>query len=126
MSHIDLNRLIEALEPDLRVSLEAAASVAARRNHRYVDIAHWLCAVVENGKHADILAQLKIPVDNLRAEIDRALDDAAIGDGEALSLSQNVLTTGREAWLLASLQDGRSHVDLVHLILALDEEASLR
>ncbi|XUY29434.1 type VI secretion system ATPase TssH [Agrobacterium sp. rho-8.1] len=126
MSHIDLNRLIEALEPDLRVSLEAAASVAARRNHRYVDIAHWLCAVVENDKHADILAQLKIPVDNLRAEIDRALDDAAIGDGEALSLSQNVLTTGREAWLLASLQDGRSHIDLVHLILALDEETSLR
>ncbi|MBP1878640.1 type VI secretion system ATPase TssH [Agrobacterium rubi] len=126
MSQIDLNRLIEALEPDLRVSLEAAASVAARRNHRYVDIAHWLCAVVENDRHADVLTQLKIPLDNLRAEIDRALDDAAIGDGDALSLSQNVLTTGREAWLLASLQDGRSHVDLVHLILALDEEASLR
>lgn len=31
MSHIDLNRLIEALEPDLRVTLEAAASVAVRR-----------------------------------------------------------------------------------------------
>ncbi|MES5100158.1 type VI secretion system ATPase TssH [Agrobacterium sp. BA1120] len=126
MSHIDLNRLVEALEPDLRVSLEAAASVAARRGHQFVDIAHWMCAVVDSGKHADIFHQLKIPTDKLHAEIDRALDDAAIGDGEALSLSQNVLTAGREAWLLASLQDGRSYISLIHLLLALDEETSLR
>ncbi len=126
MSHIDLSRLVEALEPDLRVSLEAAASVAARRGHQFVDIAHWMCAVADSDKHADIFHQLKIPTDKLHAEIDRALDDAAIGDGEALSLSQNVLTAGREAWLLASLQDGRSHISLIHLLLALDEETSLR
>ena len=126
MSHIDLNRLVEALEPNLRVSLEAAASVAARRGHQYVDIAHWLSAVVEAEVFAGVFDRLKISRDDLRGQIERSLNDAAIGDGEALSLSQNVLTAGREAWLLASLQDGRSHIALLHLLLALEEESSLR
>ncbi|MET0173293.1 MAG: type VI secretion system ATPase TssH [Agrobacterium vaccinii] len=126
MSHIDLNRLVEALEPELRISLETAASIAVRRGHQFVDIAHWLSAVVDADAFADVFARLKISQDELRAQIDRALDDAAIGDGEALSLSQNVLTAGREAWLLASLQDGRSHIAVVHLLLALEEETSLR
>ncbi|WP_284778474.1 type VI secretion system ATPase TssH [Agrobacterium sp. lyk4-40-TYG-31] len=126
MSHIDLNRLVEALEPELRISLETAASIAARRGHQFVDIAHWLSAVVDADAFSDVFARLKISQDELRAQIDRALDDAAIGDGEALSLSQNVLTAGREAWLLASLQDGRSHIAVVHLLLALEEETSLR
>ncbi|UHS59441.1 type VI secretion system ATPase TssH [Agrobacterium vaccinii] len=126
MSHIDLNRLVEALEPELRISLETAASIAARRGHQFVDIAHWLSAVVDADAFDDVFARLKISQDELRAQIDRALDDAAIGDGEALSLSQNVLTAGREAWLLASLQDGRSHIAVVHLLLALEEETSLR
>ncbi len=126
MSHIDLNRLVEALEPDLRVSLETAASVAVRRGHQFVDIAHWLSAVVDNDAFSETFDRLKISRDDLRAQIERALDDAAVGDGEALSLSQNILTAGREAWLLASLQDGRSHIALIHLLLALDEETSLR
>lgn len=126
MSQIDLNRLVEALEPGLRVSLEGAASIAARRGHQFVDISHWLCAVVESDTNADLFQQLQIPRDKLQSEIDRALDEAAIGDGEALALSQNVLTAGREAWLLASLQDGRPKISLLHLLLALDEDASLR
>lgn len=126
MSHIDLNRLIEALEPDLRVTLEAAASVAVRRGHRYVDIPHWLLAVVDAGIYAETFEELKIPLPVLQAEIGRSLDEAIIGDGDALSLSQNVLTAGREAWVLASLEAGRDRVTLCDLLLAMDEETSLR
>lgn len=126
MSHIDLNRLVGALEPELRVSLETAASLAVRRGHQFVDIAHWLSAVVDDDAFTATFDRLKISIDDLRAQIERALEDAAVGDGEALSLSQNILTAGREAWLLASLQDGSSHVALTHLLLALDEETSLR
>lgn len=59
MSHIDLNRLVGALEPDLRVTLEAAASVAVRMGHRYVDIPHWLLAVVDSGIYAKTFEELK-------------------------------------------------------------------
>ncbi len=126
MSHIDLNRLVEALEPDLRVTLEAAASVAVRMGHRYVDIPHWLLAVVDAGIYAKIFEELKIPLPVLQAEIGRSLEEAVIGDGEALSLSQNILTAGREAWVLASLEAGRDRVTLCDLLLAMDEETSLR
>lgn len=126
MSHIDLNRLIEALEPDLRVTLEAAASIAVRMGHRYVDIPHWLLAVVDAGMYAETFEELKIPLPVLQAEIGRSLGEAIIGDGEALSLSQNVLTAGREAWVLASLEAGRNRVTLCDLLLAMDEETSLR
>ncbi|NTB95014.1 type VI secretion system ATPase TssH [Agrobacterium tumefaciens] len=126
MSHIDLNRLVEALEPDLRVTLEAAASVAVRMGHRYVDIPHWLLAVVDAGIYAKTFEELKIPLPVLQAEIGRSLEEAVIGDGEALSLSQNVLTAGREAWVLASLEAGRDRVTLCDLLLAMDEETSLR
>ncbi|MGN8171766.1 type VI secretion system ATPase TssH [Agrobacterium sp. 22117] len=126
MSHIDLNRLIGALEPELRVALEAAASVAVRMGHRYVDVPHWLKSVVESEKFVGVLDELSIPRQRLLAEIDRSLEDAVIGNGEDLSLSQNVLAAGREAWLLASLEAGRKHVVLADLLLALDEEESLR
>lgn len=126
MSHIDLNRLVEALEPDLRVTLEAAASVAVRMGHRYVDIPHWLLAVVDAGIYAKTFEELKIPLPVLQAEIGRSLEEAVIGDGEALSLSQNILTAGREAWVLASLEAGRDRVTLCDLLLAMDEETSLR
>ena len=111
MSHIDLNRLVGALEPDLRVTLEAAASVAVRMGHRYVDIPHWLLAVVDSGIYAKTFEELKIPLPVLQAEISRSLEESIIGDGEALSLSQNILTAAREAWILASLEAGRDRVE---------------
>lgn len=126
MSHIDLNRLVGALEPDLRVTLEAAASIAVRMGHRYVDIPHWLLAVVDAGIYAETFEELKIPLPVLKAEIGRSLEEAIIGDGEALSLSQNILTAAREAWILASLEAGRDRVTLCDLLLAMDEETSLR
>jgi type VI secretion system protein VasG len=126
MSHIDLNRLVGALEPDLRVILEAAASVAVRMGHRYVDIPHWLLAVVDSGIYSKTFEELKIPLPVLQAEISRSLEEAVIGDGEALSLSQNILTATREAWILASLEAGRDRVTLCDLLLAMDEETSLR
>lgn len=86
MSHIDLNRLVEALEPDLRVTLEAAASVAVRMGHRYVDIPHWLLAVVDAGIYAKTFEELKIPLPVLQAEIGRSLEEAVIGDGDRKSV----------------------------------------
>ncbi len=126
MPHIDLNRLVEALEPELRVALEASASIAVRLGHRYVDIAHWLYSVVESGVYSSVLDELEIPLTVFAKEIDRSLDEAVIGDGEAVSLSQNILAVGREAWLLASLEAGRDRVVLADLLLALDDEPSLR
>jgi type VI secretion system protein VasG len=126
MSFIDLNRLIEAFEPNLRVALEMAASTAAARRHAQVDISHFLNAITESVSFQDDLVALDLPVAALKREILQALDDVAIGGEQNLSLSQNILTLGREAWVCASLQGGRSSIVLADVFSALDEEPSLR
>lgn len=126
MSFIDLNRLIEAFEPNLRVALELAASTAAGRRHAQVDIVHFMNAIVESVSFQDGLAELGLPVETLRRELLQALDDVAVGAEQNLSLSQNILTLGREAWVCASLQGGRSSIILADVFSALDDEPSLR
>ncbi|WP_337270450.1 type VI secretion system ATPase TssH [Oryzifoliimicrobium ureilyticus] len=126
MPRIDLNRLIEALEPDLRVALEEGASVAAARAHQHVDLPHWLSGILKTNSQEDTLSALKISSRKLSEEIERAFEDMPIGDGESLTLSQNLLSLGKEAWLLASLQSGRKSIDFLDLLLALDEEPSMR
>ncbi|THF47768.1 type VI secretion system ATPase TssH [Allorhizobium terrae] len=126
MSFIDLNRLIEAFEPSLRVALEMAASTAAGRRHAQVDIVHFLNAIVESVSFQDDLAALSLPVQTLRRELSQALDDVAVGHEQNLSLSQNILTLGREAWVCASLQGGRASITLADVFSALDDEPSLR
>jgi type VI secretion system protein VasG len=126
MSFIDLNRLIESFEPNLRVALELAASLAAGRNHGQVDIAHFMNAIVDSVSFQDDLEALGLPLETLRREISQALDDISVGNPQNLSLSQNILTLGREAWVCASLQAGRSMVTLADIFSALDDEPSLR
>ncbi len=106
MPHIDLNRLVDALEPGLRVTLEDGASIAARQRHQAVDLTHWLRGIVAVDGYATLLASLSVPVARLTEEIDRALDDVPVGDTSGLALSQTILTLGREAFLLATLQSG--------------------
>ncbi|MCE6076488.1 type VI secretion system ATPase TssH [Agrobacterium vitis] len=126
MSHIDLNRLIESLEPDLRVALETAASTAAGRGHGQVDIAHLLGAVIDAASFQPVLEQLGLPIAALRREVGDALDDTVVAGSGQLALSQNILTLGREAWICASLQSGRSAVTLADIFAAMDDEPSLR
>jgi type VI secretion system protein VasG len=106
--------------------LELAASTAAGRGHGQVDIAHFMNAVVESVSFQDALESLGISVPSFRREISQALDDIAVGGEQNLSLSQNILTLGREAWVCASLQAGRTSIVLADIFSVLDDEPSLR
>ncbi|HXV30399.1 MAG TPA: type VI secretion system ATPase TssH [Sinorhizobium sp.] len=126
MSHIDLNRLIRTLTPSLRIGLEAAASLAARHQHATVDISHWLRALLDVDDAVAVVEKVGLSVAALRAELDAAIEDIRRDGAAALSLSQNLLTLAREAWLVASLQYGRRSVGLGDLLAALTSEQSLR
>lgn len=126
MSLIDLNRLIEAFEPNLRIALEAAASTAAGRRHGQVEIVHFINAIVENVSFQDDLNKLNLPLASLKRDLSQALDDIPVLGEQNLSLSQNILTLGREAWVCATLQAGRSSIVLADILSALDDEPSLR
>ncbi|CDN51820.1 type VI secretion system ATPase TssH [Neorhizobium galegae] len=126
MSDIDLNRLIRTLEPNLRVGLETAASLAARHQQPVVEVAHWLRSVADIPEFSAVFEDLNIPSETLRSELDAAIADIRREDGAPLVLSQNLLLLAREAWLIASLQFGRSTVILADLLAALTADQALR
>ncbi|MGH6858731.1 MAG: type VI secretion system ATPase TssH [Phyllobacterium sp.] len=126
MQNIDLNRLVRTLEPDLRVGLEAAAGIAARHGHATVEIAQWLYALLDSASLAPAFQRAGVSPEALRQELNLAIADMAREDGKQLTLSQNVLTLAREAWLGASLQYGRNRVVLGDLLTALSMEQSVR
>jgi type VI secretion system protein VasG len=126
VQNIDLNRLVRTLQPDLRVGLEAAASIAARNAHGSVEIAHWMYALLDIVSVAPGFEKAGVRPETLRRELGLAIADMAREDGTQLTLSQNVLTLAREAWLIASLQYGRMQVMLGDLLTALSTDQSLR
>jgi len=126
VSNIDLNRLIRTLEPELRVGLEAAASLAARERHANVDVAHWMAAVLAKPEVCSFFEELSVSSQALRAELDSAIAELPHGDGAALVLSQNLLALMREAWLVTTLQCGRTSIGLADLLTALTDDQSLR
>ena len=126
MSQIDVHRLVGVLNPELHISLEMAASLAARNSHETVEIAHWLRALLDESRLQDMIHELGVDRVSLQRELDETIADMPRQDGAALTLSQNVLSLAREAWLLASLQFGRRRVDFIHLLLALNTVSQLR
>ncbi|PDT16595.1 type VI secretion system ATPase TssH [Rhizobium sp. J15] len=126
MSHIDLNRLIRTLEPNLRVGLETAASLAVRHQHAMVDIAHWLRSLLDIAGFSAVFEELAVSSEALRGELDAAIADVPREAGAALALSPNLLSLGRESWLVASLQCGRDVVLLADLLAALTSDSALR
>ncbi|MGM5012237.1 type VI secretion system ATPase TssH [Rhizobium sp. 969_B3_N1_2] len=126
MSNIDLNRLIRTLEPNLRVGLETAASLAVRHQHAVVDVAHWLRSLLDIAAFSAVFEELKLSSEMLRTELDAAIADISREAGAALALSPNLLALGRESFLVASLQCGRNVVLLADLLAALTGDSALR
>ncbi|GHC69487.1 type VI secretion system ATPase TssH [Limoniibacter endophyticus] len=126
MVYIDLNRLIRTLEPRLRVSLEHAASHAARNRNGSVEVAHFLRSILDQAENTSILDKLDLNPEALRTELDFAIGELGRDEGANLTLSQNLLSLAREAWLVASLQHGRDIVFLGDLLTALVSDSSLR
>ncbi|NTF44166.1 type VI secretion system ATPase TssH [Rhizobium rhizogenes] len=126
MSNIDLNRLIRTLEPELRVGLEAAASLAARERHAAVDVANWIRVLLDVSEVCSFFEGLNVSSQALRIELDTAIAELPRDGGNALVLSQNLLALMREAWLVASLQCGRKSITLADLLTALTDDQSLR
>ncbi|WP_245449097.1 Clp protease N-terminal domain-containing protein [Rhizobium leguminosarum] len=126
MSNIDLNRLIRTLEPNLRVGLETAASLAVRHQHAVVDVAHWLRSLLDIAAFSAVFEELKLSSEMLRTELDAAIADIPREAGAALALSANLLALGRESFLVASLQCGRNVVLLADLLAALTGDSALR
>jgi type VI secretion system protein VasG len=130
MAALALKSLIERLDPHGRASLEAAAGLTLSRTHYNVEIEHWLLKLLDGQGHdiALILRHYEIDEGRLAADINRQLDRLKTGNSRAPALAPEIVSLIREAWLLASVTHGFSHVRSGHILWALlaDETLSRR
>jgi type VI secretion system protein VasG len=123
---VDLRSLVASLEPGPRAALEGAAGLALANTHASVGIAHWLRRLIETpGPLAAELGQ-QIPLARLIADLTQTLDRLPRGAAGAPALEPVLVTWMREAWLVASLQGGRTATSELDLLAALFADATLR
>ena len=127
MVAIDLKSLVGRMGSLCRRQLEAAAGLTLSRSHYNVEIEHLLLKLVETqGSDVNVLLRRQgIDSGRVIAEITRALDKLRTGNARAPSLSPDIVTWLREAWLLASLEGGTGKIRSGHMLAALLADETL-
>ena len=124
---LDLRSLIGRLDEHCRRALEAAAGLTMSRTHYNVEIEHWLVKLAD-GTDTDIAAifrQYEIDHGRFMADLNKALDRLKTGNSRAPGLAPDVVDTAKQAWLLASIEQGLSRVRSGHVLLALLSDETL-
>ncbi len=118
---IELKPLIGRLNDVCRRALEAAAGVTALRTHYNVEIEHLLIGLLDRSDtdFAAILRKWEIEPARLLADLNRSLDRMKTGNARAPALSPDIVEMVKQAWLLASVEQGASRVRSGHLLWAL-------
>ncbi|MBU6448963.1 MAG: type VI secretion system ATPase TssH [Rhodospirillales bacterium] len=127
MVTLDLKSLIGRLDEHCRRALEAAAGLTMSRTHYNVEIEHWLVKLAE-GTDTDIAAifrQYDIDHGRFLADLNKAMDRLKTGNSRAPGLAPDVVDTAKQAWLLASIEQGLARVRSGHVLLALLADETL-
>ena len=127
MRSIELKPLIGRLNDVCRRALDAAAGATALRTHYNVEIEHFLIGLLERSDTdlTAILRRWEIEPGRLLADLNRSLDRMKTGNSRAPALSPDIVEMVKQAWLLASVEQGASRVRSGHLLWALLAEDML-
>ncbi|MFH5926829.1 type VI secretion system ATPase TssH [Roseomonas xinghualingensis] len=127
MAAIDLKPLIGRLNDICRRALEASAGLTLSRTHYNVEIEHLLIGLLDR-TDTDITAILRhweIDAPRVLADVNRSLDRMKTGNARAPSLSPEVVEVVKQAWLLASVEQGATRIRSGHLLWALLADETL-
>ena len=121
MRSIDLNLLIGRLNDVCRRALEGAAGLTALRSHYNVEIEHMLIGFLDRTDTdvAAILRRWEISPSRVLADLTTSLERMKTGNARAPALSPDIVEMVKQAWLLASVEQGASRVRSGHLLWAL-------
>ena len=121
MRAIELKPLIGRLNDVCRRALEAAAGITSLRTHYNVEIEHLLIGLLDRSDTdiAAILRKWEIEPARLLADLNRSLDRLKSGNARAPALSPDIVDIVKDAWLLASVEQGATRVRSGHLLWAL-------
>ena len=121
MRAIELKPLIGRLNDVCRRALEAAAGITSLRTHYNVEVEHLLIGLLDRSDTdiAAILRKWEIEPARLLADLNRSLDRLKTGNARAPALSPDIVDIVKDAWLLASVEQGATRVRSGHLLWAL-------
>jgi len=127
MATIDLKQLVGRLNDVCRRALEAAAGMTLSRTHYNVEIEHWLLTLADraDGDITAILRHYEIDQGRFVTDLNRALEKLKSGNSRAPSLAPDIVELGKQAWLLASLEQGAARIRSGHLLWALLADETL-
>ncbi len=127
MATIDLKQLVGRLNDVCRRTLEAAAGLTLSRTHYNVEIEHWLVTLADraDGDVAAILKHYEIDQGRFAVDLNRSLEKMKTGNGRAPSLAPDIVEWVKQAWLLASLEQGATRLRSGHLMWALLADEAL-
>jgi type VI secretion system protein VasG len=127
MAAIDLKSLVDRLNEPCRRALEAAAGLTVSRTHYNVEIEHWLLRLADpaDGDIAAILRHYEVDQSRLLIDLNRALDKMTTGNARNPTLSPEVVELVKQAWLLASVEQGLVRLRSGHLLWALLADETL-
>ena len=127
MPAIDLKPLIGRLNDVCRRALESAAGLTALRSHYNVELEHLLVGLADRTDTdlAAILRHWEIDAARLLGDLNRALDRMKTGNARAPALAPEIVEMVKQAWLLASVEQGASRVRSGHLLWALLADETL-
>jgi type VI secretion system protein VasG len=120
MASVDLKQLVGRLNDTCRRALEAAADLTLSRTHYDVEIEHWLVCLADRADSdiAAILRHYEIDLGRFATDLNRALGRMKTGNGRAPSLAPDIVELAKQAWLLASLEQGAARIRSGHLLWA--------
>ncbi len=121
MAQVNLKSLVSKLDDVCRGTLESAAGLALSRTNYNVEVEHWLLKLLDRSTSdlAVIVNHFEVDPGRFAQDINRQIDRFKTGNGRAPALAPTIVTLIREAWLIASLEQGAAQVRSGHLLLAM-------
>lgn len=121
MAQINLKNLVARLNDTTRSTLEGAAGLALSRTNYNAEVEHWILRLIDRQTSdvAILLAHFEVDIGRLSQDLNRQIDRFKTGNGRAPALAPAIVKLIREAWLVASLEDGASRLRSGHLLVAL-------
>ncbi|MEI8395636.1 MAG: type VI secretion system ATPase TssH [Rhodospirillaceae bacterium] len=118
---IDLKSLVGKLNGLSRGALEASLGLAVSNGHYNVEIEHWLIKLSDaaDSDFQALIRHYKLDDARLRADLDRVIRGLKTGSSRTPMLAPQVVDLIREAWLVASLEDGAPQIRSGHVLSAL-------
>ena len=121
MQALDLKTLISRLSTELRLALETAAGLCVSRQHKVIEIDHWILQLFkEPGTELlQVIRSQNLTPEPLIDDIEKRLLNINAGYDQTPTLSADTVSLIQDAWLIASVNFSKQVISVPHVLLAL-------